>query len=216
MTRMGDAIGAANAPLRGLVHAAAVEWIGFPSASLPSLPSFRLEVPDGWHASNAPGALFVVAPAGPSDVTARVEWLRVASSTPLRDLAAAYFARTARRHPDVAVAVQKLGRLRDRPVYLRGTTMTAADGRRIAQLQAFLMVPLGANPELADLLVVVGTCAEVDAPRLVPEFVRLAASIEVNAAGSGVGLHLTEPLGNDAPQVDPLDPFDLAPPARSA
>jgi hypothetical protein len=228
MTRMGASSRSANAPLRTFVHARSVERIGYPSASLPSVPSFRIEVPDGWEATPRPGCLLVVGPRDQDDdqhdgVSVRVEWLRVSAATPVRELAGAYFARTVRRHPDATVAVQKLGTLGGRPVYLRGVTMTAGDGRRVAQLQALLLVPVAAAPDVADLLVVVGTCPEGDASNWVPQFVGMAASVELDPGGvaSGADERLEAPdaqmAGDRADAVDvPVDPFDVSAPAPHA
>jgi hypothetical protein len=220
---------------RSMDQTPAVSTVAFPNPSLPSIPSFRIDVRGGWAAGPTPGALMAIVPSDPEaeGVHARIEWMRVPATTPLRDLAAGYLARLARRHRDVAVAVQKLGRVGDRPMYLRGTTMTdAATSTRVAQLQAFLLAPAASGQATADLFVLVGSCPEDDAPRRVPQFVELAASIAFTDSDLRSAPPTTSGTsGNAAPAddaagtaarasttgvgprgvVDPFDPFGPSP-----
>jgi hypothetical protein len=215
----------ANAQLRPHGDAPEVSEIEYPRVDLRAIPSFRCSCPPEWIAAEGPGALVVMRPpshgssAHAVDATIaelRVEGVRVAAGTRLADLAAANLVRRRRVAPDLAVVTQKLGRFGTIPAHLCGAAWTTPDGGRAAQLQVVIFAPDpagAADRTVVDALILTGTCAEADAPTLVPEYVRIAASIRFDAAETSAGAGPSaRPVGSVAAVArDDVDPFTTTP-----
>lgn len=180
----------------------------FPRSSFLAPPAFSFVCPDGWEAGEAPGALVSLRPVDADDqVSARVEWVRVAAAATLRDIADASFARVARAHPDVEVAVQKLVRFGTRTVFVRGlSTLEGSPARRVARFHGVMFAgaasDVGAARPVRDVLMVTGVCPERDAPSHVPIFVSLASSIE--PIDDAPPISLPTPAAADRRPADPF------------
>ena len=159
--------------------AAVGRTVRVPSGEVRGTPAFRCTVPAAWAEAEVAGALVQMGPRAQPSVVVRVETMRVPADTPLRDLSAASHRRLAQQHPDLAVIVQKAGRFGDRPVWLRGVTLTTGEpATRVAQLHAFFYAPSQPDRALSDVISVLGTCPEAEAAQYVPQFVAIVGSFE--------------------------------------
>jgi hypothetical protein len=154
----------------------------YPSRLLLPVPAFTFEVPDGWAVQEFPQALALVAPPEPVDrfhVNALITTRRVSMNANLARIAQVALARQRRRHPDLRVESEKVGRFGQRPTYLRALALTAGEpARRVAQVQAFFFAPAVEGRTVTDLFTIFGTCPDEHARDIVPGFLQIIASFD--------------------------------------
>ncbi len=118
--------------------------IGYPSDVIRPVPSFTLEIPDGWVAAELPGALVAVGTpaddAGPwANVIVRHE--RTTRTMTLEAAAKGSWARMLASHPDAELLDERLARAGDVVQYVRETRIPSDEDDDTQQVQSFFFGP---------------------------------------------------------------------------
>lgn len=150
------------------------ETVAFPSAEIPSPPSFTVAVPEGWTAAAAAEVLLVLlsperstAEGGTFRANITVDATRVRATATIDEIAASSLSHLEADYGTIAVL--EVGRIDvdGRPAYAREMEFTVpdgpADGLRLRQIQVIADLGLTSAPHLRALLSVAATCAATEA-----------------------------------------------------
>ncbi len=147
------------------------QTVRIPSGEVPAVPTFDVDVADGWVAVAAPGAVARLSDERHPSRSITVTSLRVDDETGLRDVAVRSFARQRQAHPSAEIRAQRTGRFGDRLVYLREVAIGGTTP--VAQLQAMFLVESG---PARDAFSFVGTAPVGELDEFGPVFVDVVAS----------------------------------------
>lgn len=159
-----------------------VTTIRVPGPEVTAAPAFVCSLPDGWDASEAPGALAEFSLEGVTGVSVLVSVTRVGKDVDLRDVAVRSFARQRRAHQSVTIDSQRVGRFGARVVYVRGVTVH--DARATAQVQGLFFGPAADERSTADVFSLVGSCPAGAIADYGPVFIDILASITFDEAAA--------------------------------
>ena len=149
--------------------------VRIPSADVPAVPAFEIDLPAGWSVAAAPGVLATITDGSQPEWSVVVSSVRVDAADDLRSVAVRSFARQRAQFPGATITAQRTGRFGDRLTYLREVSVPASDDRRLTQLQAMFLAP-AAGSAVHDAFSLVATCPEGQLDRLGPLFVDVVAS----------------------------------------
>lgn len=140
-----------------------------PSSTSPLMPSFRLDLPEGWCAVPAAGVLLAAASGSGAggvfrpNVTVTAE--RVLAGVDLGSIASAFLA-DLRGYKDFTVAGDWTGRVAGQQARWQEYAFTDPQAGTLYQIQVLLFAPMPEEAAVKDLIQVHATCAGSDAPTL--------------------------------------------------